>query len=93
MTYPALSDDEKISLTNKVYQALKKGFCPLKLNQRNNLIIGEVAKAYGISRTPVREALILLEKEGWVELQGIRGAMVAWPSRKVIIDAIQVKKY
>ena len=27
-----------------------------------------------------------------MELQGIRGAMVAWPSRKVIIDAIQLKK-
>ena len=92
MAYPSLSDDEKLSLTNKVYQSLKKGILSFEIKPKEYLIIGEVAKAYGISRTPVREALILLEKEGWVVLKGIRGAMVTWPTRKVIIDAIHVKK-
>ncbi len=91
MAYPPLPEDEKLSLPSRVYQALKQGILSFELKPKEYLITGEVAKAYGISRTPVREALILLEKEGWVKLQGIRGAMVAWPSRKTISEAIQVK--
>jgi DNA-binding GntR family transcriptional regulator len=36
----------------------------------------EVAKSLGISRIPVREALIALEHEGWVTIEMHRGAFV-----------------
>ncbi len=36
----------------------------------------EVAAALGMSRIPVREALIVLEREGWVTLEPHRGAFV-----------------
>jgi DNA-binding GntR family transcriptional regulator len=36
----------------------------------------EVASALGISRIPVREALIALEREGWVTIEMHRGAFV-----------------
>jgi len=36
----------------------------------------EVAKRLGISRIPVREALIALEREGWVTIEMHRGAFV-----------------
>ena len=36
----------------------------------------EVATALGISRIPVREALIALEREGWVTIEMHRGAFV-----------------
>jgi DNA-binding GntR family transcriptional regulator len=36
----------------------------------------EVAKNMGISRIPVREALIALEREGWVTIEMHRGAFV-----------------
>jgi DNA-binding GntR family transcriptional regulator len=35
-----------------------------------------VAEALGISRIPVREALIALEREGWVTIESHRGAFV-----------------
>jgi DNA-binding GntR family transcriptional regulator len=37
----------------------------------------DVAQALGISRIPVREALIALEQQGWVTLEPNRGAFVA----------------
>jgi len=36
----------------------------------------EIAKALGVSRIPLREALIALEREGWVTLEMHRGAFV-----------------
>jgi DNA-binding GntR family transcriptional regulator len=36
----------------------------------------DVARALGISRIPVREALIALEREGWVTIEMHRGAFV-----------------
>src|SRR5213075_1965678 len=36
----------------------------------------DVASALGISRIPVREALIALEREGWVTIEMHRGAFV-----------------
>jgi DNA-binding GntR family transcriptional regulator len=36
----------------------------------------EVAQALGISRIPVREALIALEREGWITIAMHRGAFV-----------------
>lgn len=36
----------------------------------------EIAKALGLSRIPLREALIALEREGWVTLEMHRGAFV-----------------
>ncbi|HTD50523.1 MAG TPA: GntR family transcriptional regulator, partial [Acidimicrobiia bacterium] len=37
----------------------------------------DVARALGISRIPIREALIALEQQGWVTIEPNRGAFVA----------------
>jgi DNA-binding GntR family transcriptional regulator len=36
----------------------------------------QIAQALGVSRIPVREALIALEREGWVTIEMHRGAFV-----------------
>jgi DNA-binding GntR family transcriptional regulator len=46
----------------------------------------EVALAVGVSRIPVREALIGLEREGWLRIQPNRGAYVNPLDRKAIED-------
>ncbi|MCU1391732.1 MAG: transcriptional regulator, GntR family [Ilumatobacteraceae bacterium] len=45
----------------------------------------EIAEALGISRIPVREALIGLEREGWVTIELHRGAFV----RAIDADAVR----
>jgi DNA-binding GntR family transcriptional regulator len=42
----------------------------------SRIALDEIARALGISRIPLREALIALEREGWVTLEMHRGAFV-----------------
>ena len=60
MPLPPLPVNEEYSLTEKVFEALKKGILSLELKPREYLVIGDVAKEYDLSRTPVREAIIML---------------------------------
>jgi len=46
----------------------------------------DVARALGISRIPVREALIALEQQGWVTIEPNRGAFVAALDEQAVRD-------
>lgn len=46
----------------------------------------QIAESFGISRIPLREALIALELEGWVTLQLHRGAFVNSFDESTLID-------
>jgi DNA-binding GntR family transcriptional regulator len=50
----------------------------------------EIARRLGISRIPVREALIALEREGWVTLELNRGAFVAMLDENAVRDHYQL---
>lgn len=91
MSLPPLPENGEYTLTEKVYEALKKGILSLEIKPREYLVIGDVAKEYGISRTPVREALIMLERDGWVENDGRRGARVAALSVQAIMELIEIQ--
>lgn len=90
MNYPDLPEQKDLSLAEKVYQALKMGILSMNIKPREALFIGDLADFYQISRTPVREALISLEKEGWVKIDGRRGARVIIPSPKSVMEMVEV---
>jgi DNA-binding GntR family transcriptional regulator len=46
----------------------------------------DITKALGVSRIPLREALIALEREGWVRIENYRGAYVNALSPETIED-------
>jgi DNA-binding GntR family transcriptional regulator len=91
MPLPILIDDTEASLTERVYETLKTAILSLALKPREHLVIGDLAEHYQISRTPVREALIMLEREGWVQNDGRRGAMVTVPSAEAILQTIEIQ--
>ncbi len=53
---------------------------------------GEIATAVGVSRTPVREALLRLETEGLVRLYPKRGALVLAVSAQEIADVMETRE-
>ena len=81
------------SLRDQAYALLKDAIAntdiyserePLRLDER------ELVKALGVSRTPVREALSILEQEGFVRTVPRRGIFIVRKSKREIIEMIQV---
>ena len=50
----------------------------------------ELSERLGVSRTPIREALAMLQQEGFVRVAPRRGIMVVRRTKREIIEMIQV---
>ena len=50
----------------------------------------QLSDKLGVSRTPIREALTLLEQEGFIRLQPRRGIFVVRKTKTEIVEMIQV---
>ncbi|MEJ8547876.1 GntR family transcriptional regulator [Brevibacillus borstelensis] len=66
---PDLRRVERISAKNKVLQQLQTWIIDGTLQPGEKILDTELADAIGVSRTPVREALQILELQGFVEMQ------------------------
>jgi len=89
----ALAPLNSVSLRDQAYALLKDAIAstdiyserqPLRLDER------ELIQALGVSRTPVREALSILEQEGFVRTVPRRGIFVVRKSKREIIEMIQM---
>lgn len=58
------------SLNTKVYEVLKENILTKRFEPGMQLVEAKLSEMYGISRTPVREALFKLQKEGLVTKTG-----------------------
>ncbi|HVL74252.1 MAG TPA: GntR family transcriptional regulator [Beijerinckiaceae bacterium] len=80
------------SFKSKAYAALKDAITrldiygspePVMLDER------ELSDKLGVSRTPIREAVAMLEKEGFVRVVPRRGVLVVRRSKREIVEMIQ----
>lgn len=63
-----------------VYEQLYELIQNLKLPPGERLVEADLSARFGVSKTPIREALLLLEKEGLVHIVPHSGATVTWLS-------------
>jgi DNA-binding GntR family transcriptional regulator len=70
-----------------VYETLRRRLLTLELPPGAALSENELAAALGVSRTPVRESLILLAEEGLVEVYPQVGSFVSRVDGKSVADA------
>jgi DNA-binding GntR family transcriptional regulator len=61
------------------------------LHPGDRLLEGELAKRFQVSRSPVREALLALEKEGTVIVAPYKGAMVKPMSPGEVLDIAELR--
>jgi DNA-binding GntR family transcriptional regulator len=62
-----MPESTALPLTLKAYHQLKRRIIDLRFRPGEILMAQSLAKELGISRTPVREALVRLQQEGFVE--------------------------
>ena len=81
------------SMTTLVYQALKQGIMDMNIYDREadlRLDERQLAEDLGVSRTPIREAIVRLEHEGLVRTVPRRGTFVVRKTKKEILEIITV---
>ncbi|MFD5029591.1 GntR family transcriptional regulator [Streptomyces sp. NPDC058405] len=76
---------------DRVYRHIKKAVLDRDYEGGTLLTEGELAEAVGVSRTPVREALLKLEVEGLVKLYPKKGALVLAVSAQEIADVVETR--
>jgi DNA-binding GntR family transcriptional regulator len=74
--YPLKRVDALPSLKDQAYAAIKEAILSLKLEPGIPLVEKDLARHLGISRTPVRDALQELEREGFVARMSFKGTYV-----------------
>src|SRR3954465_9428769 len=83
--------DTSFSFKNKAYAALKNVIVAMDVyRSRQDIRLDErqLAQDFGISRTPVREAMAQLEREGFVRSVPRRGIYVVRKTRTEVIEMI-----
>ncbi len=83
--------DTSFSFKNKAYAALKNVIVSMDIyRSRTDIRLDErqLAQDFGISRTPVREAMAQLEREGFVRSVPRRGVYVVRKTKKEVIEMI-----
>ncbi|WP_206325190.1 MULTISPECIES: GntR family transcriptional regulator [unclassified Streptomyces] len=75
----------------RVYRHVKRAVLDRRYEGGTLLTEGELAQAVGVSRTPVREALLKLEMEGLLKLYPKKGALVLAVSAQEIADVVETR--
>lgn len=85
--------DTSTSFRNQAYQAIKEAITAaniyahpseIRLDER------QLSQALGVSRTPIREAMTLLEQEGFLRTLPRRGVFIIRKTRREIVEMVHV---
>ncbi len=83
--------DGAASLEEKVYLALEEQILSGKFLAGESITEMKLSRAMGVSRTPVREALQRLDREGLIKLVPNKGAVVLGISEEDLIDIYKIR--
>ena len=86
-----LDMDEYLPLREVVFNTLRNAIVHGEFEPGERLMEVTLAKRLGVSRTPVREAMRMLELEGLVVMIPRRGAEVARITAKDLSDALEIR--
>src|SRR6476659_929177 len=82
-----------VSFRDQAYSALKQAIMDADIYaHREELRLDErqLSQALGVSRTPIREAMTLLEQEGFLRTVSRRGVFIVRKTKKQIIEMIEM---
>lgn len=79
------------SMREKVYDVLKEMIIDGKIPQGQRIIETEYSRVFQISRTPIREALRMLELEGLVVSNSTGGVIVKKTTKEELIEIYKIR--
>ncbi|HEV8678234.1 MAG TPA: GntR family transcriptional regulator, partial [Stellaceae bacterium] len=85
--------DTGSTFAKEAYAALKRAICAMDIyDVPHEIRLDErrLSEGLGVSRTPIREAMTLLEQEGFVRTRPRRGIFVVRKSKREIVEMITV---
>lgn len=82
----------KKSLTQEVYGKLKSLIIYNKIMPGDVITVGELAKRFNVSKTPVRDSLNTLMHEGLVEVLPYKGYLISRVDIKILLDLFQMRE-
>lgn len=88
---PAHPPVKRPPAAERVYAHVKEAVLDRRYEGGTLLTEGGLAEAVGVSRTPVREALLRLEVEGLIKLYPKKGALVLAVSAQEIADVVETR--
>jgi len=80
------------NLSERIYGALKDQIINEELGPGERLLDDKLASSFGVSRTPVREALTRLASEGLVEIIPRSGVYIKKLTRKDVEEIYKIRK-
>jgi DNA-binding GntR family transcriptional regulator len=84
--------DQVPPLRHQVHQQLEALIASGTLAPGVRLVEGDLAQTLGVSRGPIREALQLLARDGYIDLRPRQGAFVHVPTMKEIQDFFDIRR-
>lgn len=78
-------------LERRVYERLRDWIVDGVHPPGSQLVEARIAEELGVSKTPVREALIRLQRDGLVQIEPYRGARVLEPSADDIREVLELR--
>ncbi|MBO8154041.1 GntR family transcriptional regulator [Thermovirga sp.] len=88
----AIPEETYVPVRVIVYETLREAIFRRELKDGDKLIESELAEKLNVSRTPVREALRMLESEGLVERIPRKGLFVKGLSKEDIIEIYSIRQ-
>ena len=73
------------------YDYILEKIMSLQLKAGDRVVISQIAKECGVSDIPVREALRMLQREGYVTIEANRGAVINGVSDEAVRNMIEIK--
>ena len=94
LQFPPLEVDPQSHLQIKevVYRRLVRAIVELRLHPGEQLRERRLAEQMGVSKTPIREALVRLEKEGLVTVAPYRGAIVRGYTHRDVREIYELRE-
>ncbi len=87
----ALLGDQHASLRDKVTEAIRRAILSGRYRPGDRLVEERLAVEFGVSRNPVREAVLRLAAEGLIEINARRGASVTSLSPREAAELLEIR--